>query len=254
MTIQLSIRKAGLVGLFLLFGCLPYLRAQEGADEVLKVARKQEKMAKGLKGEDAERVLSKALAIYERLDSKFPEAVAERAVAALRKGQLLKKLGRQEEALASFRATLSFADQQRTQADALLAAAAILRKQKKATEAGQSLQEILARCTNEKKRCAQAMLRLASLCRQQKDYRGALDWAAQVLDKHPTLWRENVDAGQTKLAVLLKCRQWQRATKELAEFDIFMAKRFKASESWSSVQKALASMSARKNLTPIPIP
>ena len=100
---------------------------------------------------------------------------------------------------------------------------------------------------------AEAGLALASIARKRKRWKSALDWAQRVLDSHPTLWRENVDAANVVCNVLASCRQWTQATARLAELDALMEERFGQSESWASVQKALEKMSARKLLTPIPV-
>ena len=227
--------------------------AQDSPKSLLALARKQEGLAKGQEKEARVPVYEKALELYLQVPGRWPEALAEGSRALLSAAALEKKLGRAEKAHEHLDEVLKIDNRPVEHARALQMKASLYRRAKDYQKAREALQRLLEICAGESKACAKARLSLGSLARQEKRFQDALQRAAEVLEKHPLCWRENVDAVQLHLSVLMKNRQWVQAIAALKEFEERLLERFKDSPKADSVKKALAALPARKALTPIPI-
>lgn len=239
-----------LLAVFLLVGLAP---AQDTPESMLKVARKQEARAVGKKGEERAAELRKALDMFGIVSKRWPDATHDVAAARFRMAEIQKRLGQPAAALESVAALLALNGEPKLKAKGLALEASIRRRQKDFDGAGVALERIVNEYGLEERLAADACLTLASIARQRKHWKSSLAWAQRVLDEHPGLWRENVDAANVVCNVLASCRQWPQATRKLAELDALVEKRFGATEKWPQVRKALDAMSARRLLTPIPV-
>ncbi|MCB9831235.1 MAG: tetratricopeptide repeat protein [Planctomycetes bacterium] len=252
---MLDLRNLALATILALATLLPTsaLQAQDDARSCLAAARKSLASARGLEDEDKKAVLDEALTLFQAVGERWPDAVEERANALLEAAALLQKLARPDEARASLLAVLDLPAPGKLKARALAAAAALERRRKEPEAATALLERLIREFPDEEKEVAEARLDLGAQARDQKRWASALRLADEVIEAHPGLWRQNLEACQLRLGVLLRCRQWQQATAELERLDALMARRFKDGKHWESVARGLAALSARKSLTPLPV-
>ncbi|MFT7618048.1 MAG: tetratricopeptide (TPR) repeat protein [Planctomycetota bacterium] len=244
--------RFGFAMLMAIFSC-GVSQAQDSPASLLTLANKQASLAKGQPAEEKMAATRKAIDLYQTIPKKWPEATKECARAHLLTGALEQRLGNTKTAMTRYEDVLKVKDEMSTHADALLALASLYRKQKSNAQAVSCLNKLIADCSEVKKACAKARLNLGSIARQEKRYIDAMQFARDVLDKHENLWRENVDAVQLYLSILIKCRRWDEARKEMNVLDAKLKQRFAQSERVKSVNGALAKISARRMLTPVPV-
>ncbi len=227
--------------------------AQDSPASMLSLAKKQAALAKGQPQLEASAALKKAIALYEQVPEKWPEAASENAKSFLGAAVIDRKLGNSESALKRLATGLKTDAQPAILADLYMTKASIHRRLKQLDQATATLKELLERCSSESKDCAKARLVLGSIARRQKRYVDAMQQARDVLEKHEDAWRENVDAIQLFLSILIKCHRWDEAKKELATLEQQILVRFAGSKKLDSIKKALARLPARRMLTPLPI-
>lgn len=224
--------------------------AQNDAKSMLGVGRKQEKAAVGLKGEERAKALGAALATYEEIGRTWPDALPEKAEAKLRASSLLRRLDRESDALTALDEVLQIAGQAKAHARALMEKGGLLRKLKRFDEARAAWQRLIDDLADQPGAVADARLSIAKLARQLKDWDGAAEQAELVLTQHADLWRENVEACDLLVSIHVKRRDWPKALAALDACDKRLEERFGGTEIWPKVEKAMAKMSSRKQLTP----
>ncbi len=247
-----SLRAAALA-LALITTIAQPLDAQDDARSCLQAGRKSLKAARALEAEERVAMQEEALVLFRSVGSRWPDALEERAQALIEAGRLLQRLGRTDEALASYREVASFNAGAARRVEALAAAASLHRRRKDPAAATACLEEIVQGYPQENKAVAEALLDLGALARDADRFATAVKLARRVLDEHPGLWRQNVDACQLWLGVLVRCHQWDEARNRLERLDALMKERFESTKSWESVQRWMSRLSARKSLTPVPV-
>lgn len=241
------------LALLLAVSCGGTAHAQDTPASLLTLANKQASLAKGQPDAEKKVAIRKSIDLYQSIPKQWPAALKECAKAHLQAATLERKLGNTEAAMDCFQEVLKVKDQFGIHAEAYLSMASLHRKKKNYAEAATCLESLLEHCANENRSCAKARLVLGSLARQQSKHLDAMQHARDVLDKHPGLWRENVDAAQLYLSILIKCHRWDEAQKELADLENKIKERFGKTDKIASVNGALAKMSAKRKLTPIPV-
>ena len=249
-------RTFGLSLVALIFGILSSaapLRAQETPQDFLKIAKKQEKLARAATPAEKIEIYEKALAVYKELTERWPTAKKEVAQAYFNAAKLSLRLKRNEEALASFQEVLKQEGQTTMHSKTLMAMSSYHRKAKQLDEAQKDLQRILDDCADSRKDCAKARILLGNMAKKAKKMKTAIRWANSVLDEHPDAWRENVDAAQLIVGVYAQCRRWQEAKGMLLELDQKLRERFRETKFAGPLERALGKMSSRRMLTPVAI-
>ncbi len=226
--------------------------AQEDAKSMLQVARKQESLARGKKGEERARILREACAVYRKVPETWPESTGECARAWLALGRLNARLNDTASARDAYEAVLNADASAKLKIRALEGLAGMARKAKDWKGCLDALEAIVTGYPDHPKAVASALLAQGKTYRRRKQWQAAMTKADKVLSAFPTLWRSNVAAADLALGVLTDTRHWPEAIAKLAEFDRLLEKRFQNEESWPKVQAAMAKMRARKRLTPLP--
>lgn len=244
--------RGGLAALLLMMSALP-LVAQDDAASCLQAGRKSLKAAKGLEDEEKAEAIDQALRFFHEVGDRWPDALEERSASLMEIGQLLQRLGRTEEAMASYREILGLPARGSTLARALAAIAAMQRRSKDLNAATATLEDLIRRFPEETKEVAEARLDLAAMARDQGKWATAIRHAGDILEKHPDLWRQNVEACDLWLGVLVRCHQWEQARLEMKRLDALLIERFKSQKSWASVERGMQRMTARKSLTPLAV-
>ncbi len=227
--------------------------AQDDAKSMLQVARKQESMARGKKGEERERILREACVIYRKVPETWPESTGECARAWLALGRLNARLKDGKSAREAYEAVVDSDAAAKMKIQALEGLAGLARRAKDWKGALELLQSIVSGYPDHPRSVASALLAQGKIYRRTKKWQAAMAKAEKVLSTFPTLWRSNVAAADLALGVLTDTRHWPEAIAKLAEYDRLLEKRFQGDEAWPRVQAAMAKMRGRRRLTPLPL-
>lgn len=227
--------------------------SQDTPKSLMSLARKQSALAKGQSPEEKIVIYKKAITMYGQVVSKWPESTTLGGKALIESAYLEKRLGNYKSAIAQLEQVAELGSPSDVQADALLALASIHRKLKSSEKAVLALQSLLERYKDRGKDCARARLIMGSIARSEKRYLDAMQHARDVLAKNPNFWRENVDAVQLFVSILIKCHRWQEASEELSKLETELLSRFAKSDQLASLEKALKKLPAKRMLTPTPV-
>ncbi len=227
--------------------------SQDTPKSLMSLARKQAALGKGQAPEEKIASYKKAITMYGEVVSKWPESTTYGGKSLIEAAALEKRLGNHKSAIALLEKVAELGSPSDIQADAYLALASIHRKLKSSEKATAVLLALLERCKDRGKDCARARLIMGSMARSEKRYLDAMQHARDVMEKNPTFWRENVDAVQLFVSILIKCHRWQEASSELARLEAELLKRFAQSDQLASLEKALKKLPARRILTPSPV-
>lgn len=223
--------------------------AQESAKTTLQAAKKQAGLAVGKSGESRIAELKKAADMYRVVLEKWPGEKEACGEAHIRIAEILGQCGDTKSAIASADQAIALEGQASLRADALLLKAALLRKEKDLVGAKAALTRLIEECPQDEAAATEALLELASMARRTKLWAEATKYAQDVIDRYPQRWRENVDAADIIVGVLVKQREWVKGQAKLADIDRVLTERFKAHAKWASIEKAMKSMSSRRMLT-----
>ncbi|MCA9320426.1 MAG: tetratricopeptide repeat protein, partial [Planctomycetes bacterium] len=176
--------------LFTLIGGL--LPAQDDAETLIAMARKQEAEARGKSQEDRQICLEDALKTYRSVLTRFPadSAVCQRAWYEV--GSLERRLGRIDAAREAYESALGKEGPDRIATRALDGLASIHRRQKSLEQAEGCLKRIVADYPSEPRAQAEARLDLMRLYRASKRFREAIQVGEEIIREHPSIWRVNV--------------------------------------------------------------
>lgn len=228
--------------------CVGGLSAQDTGPTTISAARKIAAQATGLKGPERDAFLQEALQVLRRVDERFPKDEASRARAALESGRLLKRLGRLEEAAATFDAAAGFEKEAAIVVDALLDLSIVHRTLKDLAAAEAALRKIINHHTEQERDHAEALIRLASIQRQRKEWSLAEETLRHCLETHAGLWRQAVDALDDLVSMKIRNKDNTAARKDLDEGTAKLRARFKDSANESKLESALERMSSRARL------
>ena len=252
-TLTASLRRVVRLTMFMVAAALVAVDtpAQDTPDSALKVARKQEKQAVGTKGSARDKHLRRAVDMYRSVIERWPKAEEQKSEAYLRMGELQKKLGETTEAMTNVDLALATPGRPNTLARAGLFRAKLLVARKQYDEATASLRVVVEKFAKQEGHAAEALLKMTSIALRRKNWSEADAAAQKLLDVYPTRWRDNVDAANYLVRSLVNRRRWVDAIAKLEEIDTFLRTRFADHPKRTSVEKAMAKMSARKTLTPV---
>ena len=231
-------------------GSVTELRAQDTAKTMLAAAGRELKTVVGKKGEARAVVLKSARGIYEQIPSRWPDDGAAVAQAHLQMALLSRQLGNSKESLLQLQLVVAIEGEARKHAVAYIEMSKLAAKSKQPEEALKPLRSLLKNCTECRRECTDALLRMSSIQAAAERFDFATASAQQVVDKYPEIWRANVDACNQVCRILIQRREWVKAIAHLAQLDKLLEERFASSDSWDSVRSAMERMSARRTLTP----
>ncbi len=141
---------------------------QADAKEQLHYASEIRKEAKGLKGEEKEAQLRKALEAYSAVGSHFPESKAQVADACFRSGEILGSLKKFDEAREAFGKILELGEERKLSARALLEIGDLYRQEKKIDQAISSYEKTATQFGDQTAQRDQAWIWVGKLYWQQE--------------------------------------------------------------------------------------
>ncbi len=245
MTIGVALLAAIMSG-----GVTVELQAQDTAKTTLAAAGRALKTAVGKEGDERTEVLESARAIYKQVPIRWPDEAPAVAQAHLQMARLSKRLGDLTEALRQLDLVVAVKGEARKHAVAYVEMAKIASKAKQPDEAIAKLQALLDNCSDCRRDCADALLRLSSIHAGREQFDKATASARKVIDTYPEVWRANVDACNQVCRILISRREWVKAIDRLTAVDQLLEERFASTDAWESVQSAMQRMSSRRVLTP----
>lgn len=228
------------------------LSAQSSADDAYALARKRLASLKGLKGEDRRKGQEDALTSFGLVVEKFPDATEEVARARYEMAGLERRLGRPERAMTLLADIEGSAGPARIRAKALDLSARIARAQGKADLAENQWRALIDRHPGQTRLVGEARLSIAKLAKKLKQWKKARVETETLLAETNTGWRLAVDASDFLVGLYVARRDWTAARAKLTEVESTLRGRYGDGEGGAKLEAALAKMSARKVLTPIP--
>lgn len=176
--------------------------AQDTAKGMLEAAEKRVDAAKGKLGDELNKALGEAVAMYEAVGKRFPTAKAEVARAELGLGRVKRRLGDFAAAEASWKRAAT-SGESRPAVEALHDLATLYRKQKRNDEAVAALERVVAEFAAEPRERADALVRLGGFFRSLKKPAEAEAALRRALAEHGDLATPALEALDDLVALKL---------------------------------------------------
>lgn len=222
--------------------------AQDNGRSLLSAARKRALDARGKEGAERTKVYEDCVRLLVLVPERHPKEKAAVARAWLELGRTYRRLDRKKEAEDAFNRVLLVPDEQRPCCDALHALASLLRKQKRRDEAKKALRRLVDGFPGQARSRALALIRLAGLERDAKNYDGADTLLRQCLKEHGDLWRQSVDALNALVSMKVRQKDMQGAREALEAHTASLRARFAGTDDEERLENALMKMSSRSRL------